>query len=56
MSVEMENAFSKTTEEVLKHFSVDETIGLSEAQITASREKHGRNGTYLPHFVKKATS
>jgi Ca2+ transporting ATPase len=49
----MESAFSKTTGEVLKHFSVTETKGLSEAQINASREKHGRNGTYRILFVRK---
>jgi Ca2+ transporting ATPase len=48
----MESAFSKTTEEVLKHFSVTETQGLSEAQIAASREKYGRNGMYGLCFVK----
>lgn len=40
----MENAFTKTTSEVLKHFSVSESKGLTEAQISASREKFGRNG------------
>jgi Ca2+ transporting ATPase len=49
----MESAFSKSTEEVLKHFSVTETKGLSEAQINAYREKHGRNGTYRIHFVRR---
>jgi len=40
----MENAYTQTTSEVLKYFSVSETQGLTEAQIKASREKHGRNG------------
>lgn len=40
----MENAFAKSTSEVLKHFSVSETQGLTEAQLNASRERHGRNG------------
>ncbi|KAH7363853.1 hypothetical protein BKA65DRAFT_489789 [Rhexocercosporidium sp. MPI-PUGE-AT-0058] len=39
----MENAYAKSTSEVLKFFSVSETQGLSESQIQASREKHGRN-------------
>ncbi|KAL2072833.1 hypothetical protein VTL71DRAFT_12176 [Oculimacula yallundae] len=39
----MENAYSKSTSEVLKFFSVSEAQGLSESQIQASREKHGRN-------------
>jgi Ca2+ transporting ATPase len=49
----MENAFSKSTGEVLKHFSVTETQGLSEAQINASREKHGRNGTSTCSILSK---
>jgi Ca2+ transporting ATPase len=40
----MENAFTKSTEEVLKFFSASESQGLTEAQVNASREKHGRNG------------
>lgn len=39
----MENAFAKSASEVLKHFSVSETQGLTEAQVKASRERHGRN-------------
>jgi Ca2+ transporting ATPase len=40
----MENAFAKSTSEVLKFFQVSEAHGLTEAQVSASREKHGRNG------------
>ncbi|KAH8657435.1 hypothetical protein BGZ60DRAFT_434405 [Tricladium varicosporioides] len=39
----MESAYTKSTSEVLKHFSVSESQGLSEAQVKASREKYGRN-------------
>ncbi|TVY38963.1 Calcium-transporting ATPase sarcoplasmic/endoplasmic reticulum type [Lachnellula subtilissima] len=39
----MENAFAQTTSKVLKHFSVSETQGLTNAQVEASREKYGRN-------------
>ncbi|KAK0100286.1 hypothetical protein ONS95_008245 [Cadophora gregata] len=39
----MENAYAKSTAEVLKFFSVSEAQGLSESQVKASREKHGRN-------------
>ncbi|CZT09786.1 calcium-transporting ATPase sarcoplasmic/endoplasmic reticulum type [Rhynchosporium graminicola] len=39
----MENAYVKSTSEVLQHFSVSEVQGLSESQIQASREKYGRN-------------
>jgi hypothetical protein len=40
----MENAYTKTTEEVLKYFSVSEAKGLTEEQVKESRRKHGRNG------------
>ena len=40
----MENAYTKTPEEVLKHFQVTETKGLSEQQVKSLREKHGKNG------------
>ncbi|TVY73428.1 Calcium-transporting ATPase sarcoplasmic/endoplasmic reticulum type [Lachnellula suecica] len=39
----METAYTKTTSEVLKHFGVSDTQGLTESQIQASREKHGHN-------------
>ncbi|TAQ88410.1 hypothetical protein B7494_g3275 [Chlorociboria aeruginascens] len=39
----METAYSKTTAEVLKFFSVSEAQGLTETQVNASREKYGRN-------------
>jgi magnesium-transporting ATPase (P-type) len=41
---EMENAFAKSTSEVLEFFSVSEARGLTEAQVRASREKYGSNG------------
>jgi hypothetical protein len=40
----MENAYSKTPAEVLRHFQVSEERGLSEQQVRSLREKHGRNG------------
>jgi magnesium-transporting ATPase (P-type) len=40
----MENAFARSTSEVLKHFGVSETQGLTDAQVQSSREKYGRNG------------
>jgi magnesium-transporting ATPase (P-type) len=45
--INMENAFAKSTSEVLKFFSVSETQGLTEAQVKESRDKHGRNGRQL---------
>jgi hypothetical protein len=40
----MDNAFARSTAEVLTHFAVSETGGLSEAQVASAREKYGRNG------------
>ncbi|KFY03675.1 hypothetical protein O988_01314 [Pseudogymnoascus sp. VKM F-3808] len=39
----MENAYAQSTGQVLKHFSVQEHKGLSDAQVIASREKYGSN-------------
>ncbi|KAF2265624.1 calcium ATPase [Lojkania enalia] len=39
----MENAYTKTTAETLKHFSVTERKGLSEKQVRSLREKYGKN-------------
>jgi hypothetical protein len=44
--LKMENAFTQTTSEVLKYFSVSETQGLADSQVQASRDKHGRNGKF----------
>ncbi|KAL1304849.1 hypothetical protein AAFC00_003774 [Neodothiora populina] len=39
----MDNAYVRSVQDVLGHFDVTEQAGLSEAQVTASREKHGKN-------------
>jgi Ca2+ transporting ATPase len=39
----MENAFLKSTAEVLKHFDITEGSGLSSNQVAISRQKHGSN-------------
>jgi Ca2+ transporting ATPase len=39
----MENAYTKTPAEVLRHFQVTEEKGLSEQQVRSLREKHGKN-------------
>lgn len=39
----MDSAYAQSTSEVLKHFSVSESQGLTEAQVIASRKKYGRN-------------
>ena len=40
----MENAYTRTPSEALKHFQVTEEKGLSEQQVNSLREKHGKNG------------
>ena len=40
----MDQSFTKTTDEVTAHFSVDENVGLSEDQIKRGLEKYGPNG------------
>nr|XP_009861043.2 sarcoplasmic/endoplasmic reticulum calcium ATPase 2-like isoform X2 [Ciona intestinalis] len=39
----MEDAYAKTTEEVLKFFDVSENLGLSQEQVKRNREKYGPN-------------
>jgi len=41
----MDNAHTKTVEEVLGYFGVNETTGLSSEQLRKSRERWGSNGT-----------
>lgn len=40
----MDNAYAKKINEVLNHFSVSETQGLTIAQVEQARVKYGRNG------------
>jgi hypothetical protein len=40
----MENAYTKSPAEALKHFQVTEEKGLSEQQVASLRAKHGKNG------------
>jgi Ca2+ transporting ATPase len=40
----MENAYTKTPGEALKHFQVTEEKGLSEQQVKKQLEKYGKNG------------
>jgi Ca2+ transporting ATPase len=46
----MENAYTKTPSEALRHFGVTEDKGLSEPQVKTLREKHGKNGTQTSFF------
>jgi len=49
----MEQAHALSGEQILQHFSASEYLGLSEAQVQASRDKHGRNGGALDtHLVR----
>lgn len=45
LSIVMDNAHTKTVEEVLGFFSVNESTGLSCEQLKKNREKWGPNGT-----------
>ena len=40
----MENAYTQTPAEALKHFQVTEGKGLSEQQVKSLRDKYGKNG------------
>lgn len=40
----MDNAHTKTVEEVLSAFNVNESTGLSPEQVKQQRERHGANG------------
>lgn len=41
----MENAYTKTPAEALRHFGVTEQQGLNKQQVETLRAKHGKNGT-----------
>lgn len=47
----MDNAFVRSTQDVLREFGVTENAGLSQSQIIASRQKHGRNGKFMPSYT-----
>jgi Ca2+ transporting ATPase len=42
----MDNAYTKTPAEALRHFDVTEEKGLSQQQVATLRAKHGKNGTW----------
>lgn len=50
-SIVMDNAHTKTVEEVLGFFSVNESTGLSCEQLKKNREKWGPNGTNGNLFI-----
>ncbi|GAA93404.1 hypothetical protein E5Q_00045 [Mixia osmundae IAM 14324] len=39
----MDRAYSQTTKQVLEHFRVDQSVGLSAAQVEANANQYGRN-------------
>lgn len=41
---DMDQAYTKTVEEVFKHFSVTEAEGLSATEVVKQRQKFGHNG------------
>ena len=43
--VQMDLAHTRSVEEVLEHFSVDESIGLTLDEVKLNQEKYGPNGT-----------
>lgn len=49
----MENAHTKSVEEVYSYFCVNESTGLSLDEVKRQREKWGLNGTvaFLPFFL-----
>lgn len=40
----MEDAYAKTSEEVLKYFNVSENLGLSQEEVKRNKKKYGPNG------------
>ena len=48
----MDIAFSKTTEEVVQYFGVDERTGLTDDQVKRNTEKYGPNGKKYVHEIK----
>ena len=41
----MEAAWTRTPEDVLEHFQVDQNTGLSAAHVAKNQEVYGKNGT-----------
>ena len=47
----MEDAYSKTADEVLKYFNVSEKLGLTQEEVKRSRQKYGLNGQLFVQFL-----
>lgn len=52
----MDNAYVQSPSAVLKHFDVQEASGLDKSSVTASRQKHGRNGMSIVYPSTNALS
>ena len=52
----MDNAYTRTPSEALKHFQVTEEKGLSEQQVQSLREKHGKNGMLTTNNTRVGTA
>lgn len=52
----MDNAHTKTVEEVLGFFAVNESTGLSCEQLKKNRERWGPNGEWVTFLETVATS
>lgn len=46
----MEQSYTKSVDEVLEYFSLDEQTGLSDDQVKRATEKYGPNGMYC-YFI-----
>jgi len=47
----MEDAYAKTTEEVLNYFNVSERLGLSQEEVKQNKKRYGPNGKYCNLFL-----
>lgn len=47
----MENAHTKTVEEVYSYFNVNESTGLRLDQVKKQKEKYGPNGKWFPNIM-----
>jgi hypothetical protein len=47
----MEDAFARPAKQVLADFKVAAASGLTDAQVTESRKKHGSNCTWLGYLA-----
>lgn len=51
LSIVMDNAHTKTVEEVLAFFTVNESTGLSCEQLKKNKERWGANGTDESFYI-----